>query len=320
MMQARIYRLVVLPALAAAVLCGCNATTPPTTETPDGQTGTPSSSVQKPQAFMQLIEFHDDIQGVRNWAYELEQRGLKSLINVRMDLVTANPDDIRWLADHGHEIMGGHSGGTLWDVPYEEQLQSMQDAKQLIEGVTGRPMRVFSSTYFAYDENTLKAADAAGIEFVLARGIGDVEALIYEPDEYNCKIISVSNVTFADMGRGSLCDYSLYARGATGADFAQILEDTLDKHPKRVMVVSHAYLGGMKKDWWEPYEALLDSDEVEWVASFDEWVKSEYGVNIGVPYSMVPDNREVKYETPTPAVPLEELEDVDDMYNPCVIP
>jgi hypothetical protein len=34
-----------------------------------------SASVQKPRGFMQLIEFHDDIQGVRNWACELEQRG-----------------------------------------------------------------------------------------------------------------------------------------------------------------------------------------------------------------------------------------------------
>jgi hypothetical protein len=76
----------------------------------------------------------------------------------------------------------------------------------------------------------------------------------------------------------------------------------------------------MKKDWWAAYENLLDSDEVDWVASFDEWVKSAYGVNIGVPYSMVPDNREVQYTTPTPAVPLEEEEDVDEIHNPCAAP
>ncbi|MBN1511600.1 MAG: polysaccharide deacetylase family protein [Phycisphaerae bacterium] len=320
MTQKKLYQAFVPAILAGALLWGCNATTPPTGEPTNGQTQTPSPVLQKPQAFMQLIEFHEDIQGLRNWAYELEQRGLKSLVNVQKTIVEEYPDDIRWLADHGHEIMGGYTGGPLWDVPYEDQLQSMQEMKALIEGVTGKPMRVFSSAYFAYDENTLKAADAAGVEFVLARGIGDVEALIYEPDEYNCKIISVSNVTFADMGRGSLCDYSLYARGATGADFARILDETLEKHPKRVMVVSHAYLGGMKKDWWEPYEELLDSDDLDWIASFDEWVKPEYGANIGVPYTMVPDNREVQYTTPTPAVPLDELEDVDDMYNPCAAP
>jgi hypothetical protein len=49
---------------------------------------------------VQLIEFHDDIQGVRNWAHELELRGMKSLINVQTAILEAYPEDIRWLADH----------------------------------------------------------------------------------------------------------------------------------------------------------------------------------------------------------------------------
>jgi hypothetical protein len=269
---------------------------------------------------MQIIEFHDDIQGLRNWAYELEQRGLRSIVNVRWPIVEAHPEDFRWLADHGHEIMGLYDGGPLWDVPYEEQLQGMQEAKEVIERVTGKRMRTFSSGYAAWDENTLKAADEVGVEYIFARGATDIEALIYKPDEYNCQIIQQSNVTFADMGRGSLCDYSLYARGATGADFERILEETLAKYPKRLLVSTHAYLGGMKEEWWVPYEQFLDNDAVEWVADFDEWVKPENGVNIAVPFSMVPDNRDVQYTTPGPAVPVEELEDVDQMYNPCAAP
>ena len=288
-------------------------------EPADGQSEAESVGTQKPQAFMQLIEF-EGIEGLRNWAYELDRRGLRALINVQAAFAEEYPEDIRWLAEQGHEILSSNPGGCLWDVPYEEQLEGLRAAKERVEAVTGSPVRVFSSRYFAYDENTLRAADELGVPYVLARGTSDVEALIYQPDEYDCKIISVSNVTFEDMGRGSLCDYSLYARGATGADFAQILDDTLAKCPKRVMVVSHSYLGGMKKDWWEPYEQLLDSDEVEWVADFDEWVKPETGVNINVPFSMVPDNREVQYTTPTPSVPMEELEDVDEMYNPCAAP
>jgi len=278
------------------------------------------SVVQKPRGFVQLIEFHDDIQGLRNWAHALDVRGMKSLVNVQKAILDEYPEDIHWLADHGHEVMGLFAGGPVWDVPYEEQLEGMREAKEAVESVTGKPMRVFSSGYFAYDENTLRAAEELGVEYILARGTSDVEALIYEPDEYSCKIISVSNVTFADMGRGSLCDYSLYARGATAAEFGYVLDETLEKYPKRLMVVSHAYLGGMKAAWWEPYEELLDSGAVEWVATFDEWVKPENGANIGVPLSMVPDNREVEYTTPTPAVPLDELEDVDDMYNPCAAP
>jgi len=283
----------------------------------DGQTDTKTFIVQKPRAFMQLIEFHDDIQGLRNWAYELEQRGLKSIVNVRWPIVEAYPDDFKWLADHGHEIMGLYNGGPLWDVPYEEQLRGMQEAKEVIERVTGKPMRTFSSAYAAWDENTLKAADALGVQYIFGRGASDVEAIIFKPDEYKCQIISQSNVTFEDMGRGSLCDYSLWARGARGADFERILQETLAKYPKRLLVSTHTYLGGMKEEWWEPYRRFLDNENVDWVATFDEWVKPQHGVNIGVPLSMVPENREVKYQTPAPAVPLEELEDVDMAHNPC---
>lgn len=278
-----------------------------------------SVDVQKPLGLVQLIEFHD-IQGLRNWAYELDLRGLKSLVFIQANMLEAHPEDVRWLADQGHEIAGGYAEEALWDVPYETQLQVMQEAKESVEGVTDKPMRVFGSRYFAYDGNTLKAADELGVEYVLARGTSDVEALIYEPDEYACKIISVSNVTFEDMGRGSLCDYSLFARGATAGEFEQVLSDALAKQPKRIMVASHAYLGGVKKDWWAAYESFLDGGGVRWAADFDEWVAPESGVNLEVPLSMIPENREVQYTTPTPSVPLEELEDLDQMYNPCASP
>lgn len=282
-------------------------------------TGSPSDEAQKPLGLMQLIEFHD-IEGLRNWSYALQQRGLKALIYVQENMLEVYPEDFQWLADQGHEIAGGYAEEPFWDVPYETQHQIMSATKALVEEVTGKPMRAFGSRYFAYDENTLKAADALGVEYVLARGTSDVEVLIYDPDEYNCKIISVSNVTFADMGRGSLCDYSLWARGSTADEFAQVLQESLAKQPKRIMVASHAYLGGMKQTWWAVYEGLLDSDEIRWAADFDAWVAPESGVNLQVPLSQIPVNREVQYDTPNPSEPLEELEDVDQMYNPCGAP
>lgn len=282
----------------------------------------PGSQTQKnpkPLGLVQLIEFHD-IQGLRNWAHELEERGLKSLVFLQQNILETYPAEIRWLADRGHEIAGGYATEPFWDMPYETQLQHMRATKELVESATGRPMRAFGSRYFAYDENTLKAADALGVAYILARGTSDVEALIYDPDEYACQIISVSNVTFADMGRGSLCDYSLWARGSTASEFAQVIADSLAKQPKRIMVASHAYLGGMKKDWWAVYEELLDSDEIEWAADFDAWIARASGVNIQVPLSLIPLNREVLYDTPAPTTPLEELEDVDQLYNPCGAP
>lgn len=276
----------------------------------------PAEDASKPVGLIQLIEFHD-IQGLRNWGYELQQRGLTSLVFLQKNMVETYPVEVKWLADQGHEIAGGYAEQAFWDVPYETQLDIMTQTKQLVEQVTGKPMRVFGSKYFAYDENTLKAADALGIAFVLARGTSDVEAIIYQPDEYNCRIISVSNVTFEDMGRGSLCDYSLWARGATHLDFAGVLDDTLAKRPRRLMIASHTYLGGMKRDWWEVYRVLLDAGRINWATSFDDWVSRSSGVNLELPLGLIPSNREVKYDTPAPAVPLDGLTDVDQMYNPC---
>ena len=302
-------------ALCACVLSGCDAIS--VLDLPFGQqVPTQTTESSKPVGLVQLIEFHD-IQGLRNWAHELDERGMHALINVQKNIMDEYPEDVRWLADQGHEVMGGYHDGSLWDVAYETQLEAMLEEKEAVEAITGKPMRVFGSRYFAYDENTLRAADEAGVEYVLARGTSDVEALIYEPEEYNCKIISVSNVGFEDMGRGSLCDYSLWARGSTADDFEQILQDMLDKHPKRVMIVSHAYLGGMKEEWWASYEDLLDSDNIAWSTGFDEWVESISGVNLAVPVEMIPENREVLYTTPNPSVELEDMDDVDQMYNPC---
>ena len=292
----------------AVTLGGCPGWPPATTD-----------GVQKPVALVQLIEFHG-IQGVRNWAQALQDRGLKALLFIQRNMLAEFPEDFKWLADQGHEVGGGYAEEAFWDVPYETQLEIMRETKEMVETVTGKPMRTFGSRYFAYDENTLKAADALGIEYIMGRGTSDVEVLIYKPDEYNCKIISVSNVTFEDMGRGSLCDYSLWARGSTATEFDQVLQESLAKHPKRLMVASHAYLGGMKKSWWQVYESLLDNDEIQWAADFDAWVAPQSGVNIQVPLSQIPVNREVKYDTPAPSEPLDELDDVDQMYNPCAAP
>jgi len=306
--------------LALVVLAGCNAWRAEDPASEENGTAVPSEAALKPVGLVRLMEFHEDISGLMNWAYELEARGLKCLVCFQKNMLDMHPTEIRWFADNGHEVGGTYAEEPFWDLPYETQLEIMQETKELVEGVTGKPMRVFGSRYFAYDENTVKAADELGVEYLLARGTADVEALIYQPEEYDCTIISVSNVAFGDMGRGSLCDYSLWARGSTAADFEQVLDDALAKQPKRILIVSHCYLGGAKAEWWEAYEQLLDSGDIEWAADFDEWIMPRNGVNLAVPMSMIPENREVKYTTPAPAVPEEELEDVDDLHNPCAAP
>jgi hypothetical protein len=64
--------------------------------------------------------------------------------------------------------------------------------------------------------------------------------------------------------------------------------------------------------WWRTYENALARNEVKW-RGFDAWVR-----NLKVrelPYAEIPVNREVKYEVPRPAVPLEKLEMLPDLFR-----
>ena len=264
-----------------------------------------TARAEKPiNGLIMLIEF-EKIDGIRHWERELDKRGLTSLIQAQHNVLQEYPDDFERLAGKGYPISGIYAEKAFWDVPYDEQLTHMREVKAAVENITHRPMRVFGSRYFAYDENTLRVADALGIDYVLARGTAGALATIYAPREYKAKIISVSNVPFAEMGTGSLCDYSLWARGSRGSDFAVVAEKVLASSPTDLILVSHAYIGGMYKEWWQVYEAALADKRVNW-RSFDAWVHS---VNVSaLPLAEVPVNREVKYDTPKPAVPLPKLE------------
>jgi hypothetical protein len=253
-----------------------------------------------------LIEF-EGIDGVRHWERELDRRGLAALVQAQDNILRQWAGDFRRLASKGYVISGIHAETAFWDVPYEEQYRLMKQVKETVERLSGRSMRVFGSRYFAYDANTLKAADALGIEYVLGRGTVGERAVIYAPREYRTKVISVSNVPFKEMGSGSLCDYSLWARGSTDEDFASVVDRVIARRPSDMILVSHAYLGGTKVKWWRTYEAALARPEVAW-RGFDEWVRATRLVALA--YADIPVNREVKYAAPQPAVPLDQLEDL----------
>lgn len=258
-----------------------------------------------------LIEF-EKIEGVRHWESELDQRGLTALIQAQYNVLKEYPKDFERLATKGYPIASLYAEKPFWDVPYDEQYACMREAKEAVEQLTHKPMRLFGSRYFAYDENTLQAADALGIEYVLGRGTAGALATIYAPREYKAKIIAVSNVPFAEMGTGSLCDYSLWARGSTDQDFAALVDKVIASRPSDLILVSHAYLGGMSVQWWRTYENALARKEVKW-RGFDEWVRT---VKVSeLPYAEIPVNREVKYDVPRPAVPLEKLELLPNLFR-----
>lgn len=265
----------------------------------------PSVRAQLPtNGLIMLIEF-EKIDGIRHWERELDQRGLTALIQAQNNVLKEYPEDFERLAAKGYAISGIDAEKPFWNLAYDEQLARMREVKETVERITHKPMRVFGSRYFAYDENTLRAADALGIDYVLGRGTADALATIYAPSEYKAKIISVSNVPFAEMGSGSLCDYSLWARGSTGNDFEGVVAKVLASGLSDLILVSHAYIGGLYTEWWRVYEAALSNKSITW-RSFDQWVGS---VKVNArPLAEIPVNREVKYDVPKPAVPLQKLE------------
>jgi hypothetical protein len=272
----------------------------------------------KINSMMMLIEF-EKIDGILQWEKELDSRGLTALIKVQDNVLKENPEVFKRLADKGYEIAGGYSIAPFWDMSYEEQYNYLKESKELVEKITGKKMRVGSSRYFAYDETTLKVADALGIEYILGRGTKDVEAVVYQPKEYKVKVISVTNVDVGEpMGRGSLCDYSLWARGADAQEFGKIVTESLAKKPTNMILVSHAYLGGTRLEWWQEYEKALSSNKIEW-NGFNKWLENQKIITL--PNSEIPMNKEVKYVKPNSAKPMEDYEPIPGIEdNETIIP
>ena len=257
-----------------------------------------------------LIENEADITGLLKWEKELDKIGITALVKAEKKVFEQYPNFFRRLASKGYEIAAGYSGAPCWDMPYSKQYEIMKEYQEFTEGIIGKKIRVFSCKYFSYDENTIRAAEELGIEYLLARGTQDVRAVVYHPEEYNVGLISVSNVEFEDMGRGSLCDISLWARGSTGEEFAKVFGESIAKNPDSMILVSHAHLGGTRAGWWQVYEKALQTESVVW-RSFDDWLS--YALHLEMPNEDIPQNREVRYLIPKPSAPLEELELIPEL-------
>lgn len=258
-----------------------------------------------------LSENTGDIAGYYKWEEVLDQKSFKAIIKPERAVLEKYPDYFKNLAAKGYEVATGYGEAPFWDMPYEKQYSIMKEYKEYAEAVLGKPIKLFSSKYFAYDENTLKAADALNIPYILGRGTG-VEVVVYSPKEYKTQIILVSNLVFEDMGSGSLCDASLYQRGSTAEDFEKVLDESFAQKPKDLVLVSHVYIGGTRIGWWDAYEKAINTKKVNW-NSFDEWIDKVHKTVL--PYAEIPYNTEVKYLVPKPSTPLEEIELIPELKN-----
>ena len=252
---------------------------------------------------MLLVLDRQNVRGLKHWADELTRRNMPACIVIEKVMAEQYGSLIQEIAEREFEVGGIYNGRPFWNEPYNFQYEEIRIIKDKIESRTGKPMRIFGAKYFAYDENTLKAAEALGLKFIFARGAAGTKAVLYKPEEYGVQILSVSNIpaTMTEMGTGSLCDESLWSRGESPEGFKGILFGLKEE---RIILVAQTHLSGVKLHWWNAYQDFLDADIVNW-NSLDEFTSSP----VVLPNARIPINTEVKYMEPNPKIPLEQEPD-----------
>jgi hypothetical protein len=273
---------------------------------------------EKPIGIMLLIEYKDTV-GLTNLVNQMDKRNITGLLMVTPEFVQANCENIKKVIETGNvEIVASNVGAPFWDMPYEEQKARIIEMKQGIENCTGVPIRIVSSTYMASDMNTIKAAEELGIPYVTARGTTGTKATVYQPEGYNVKILSVSNIQYVPFEYGSLCDYSFYERAGTPADMiAELNRATEPLTPKeqawfgpyhRITPTSHANIGGYLKPWNDMWLEFWSTDKIEWV-DLDTFMEN---ADWTIPLWQIPINKNAPYteEKIRPLVPYEKEEKV----------
>lgn len=163
--------------LTAACIAGAAASVQARTEAPGaGAGGAPINGL----IYLIKIDPEAETDGLLKWETELRARGLAAMIKASNPVLENYPAVFRRLAAEGHEIIGGYPG-ICWDMPYEDQYEAMESVKTYMESLTGKPIKVFACAYSSYHEDTLRAAEALGVPYVLARGTEDVRTLVCQP-------------------------------------------------------------------------------------------------------------------------------------------
>ena len=257
----------------------------------------PANKLTQIEGMFLIIE-RSNTKGLKHWADELERRGIPAVILIEGSTIDKIFDVIKNLSEKGFEIGGAYNERPFWNESYGFQYKEMSRIKEKVQSCINKPMRIFNSKYFAYDEVTLSVADKLGIEYILARGTAGAKAVVYKAKEYNAKILSVSNVPSEEMGTGSLCDESLWCRGVTPEGFREIL---FSLEEDRIILVAQTHLSGVKLHWWNVYQDFLNTNTVTW-KSLDEFSANP----MVMPNGQIPVNTEVKYVTPQPKISLEQ--------------
>jgi len=276
-----------------------------------------------PEGIMILIEYQDTV-GLANFVNEMEKRNIYGLLMVTPEFVQNNCEDIKEIIKHNVEIVASNVSAPFWDIPYDVQKTRITEMIEGIESCTGVPIRIISSRYMASDLTTIEVAEDLGIPYITARGTTDTKATVYQPKDYNVKVLSVSNIPLVTFKYGSLCDYSFFERSGTPDDMLAELNRALEPlTPKekirygenhKITPVSHTRIGGYLEPWMNMWINFWDNSDVKWV-SLDEFMKEP---DWNIPLWQIPLNKNSPY-TARKMSELVSYEDEEKIENPCAV-
>ncbi len=277
---------------------------------------------KKTEGIMILIESKSDPIGLENMVTQMKEREISGLLMVSPEFVNNNCEDIKTTLNYGNiELVAANVSAPFWDMPYEDQKERIIKMLDGIESCTGIRPRIISSRYFASDMNTIKVAEELGITYVTARGTTGDKASVYQPEGYNVKVLSVSNIPLAPFKYGSLCDYSFYERAGSPNDMKEELMRAIEPlttkekewfgiYP-RVTPVSHTFIGGDLKRWNDMWLDFWNTSKIKWI-NLDEFMVNP---DWTIPLWQIPTNKNNPYtqEKIRPLIPYEEDEKIDNM-------
>jgi peptidoglycan/xylan/chitin deacetylase (PgdA/CDA1 family) len=265
----------------------------------------------KPKGMMLLIEFNNT-DGLANMVNDMRERNIKGLLMVNADFIKKNAEELKEILKTGVvELCPSYDPEPFWGMPYEKQYTIIKEMLENSKEYLGVTPRAISSRYMASDETTLKVADELGIEYITARGTTELATTIYKPEEYNVKIISVSNIDVPEFKYGSFCDYSFYERAGEPEDMEEQFQRAIQN--KKIMATSHTYIGGFKERWNDMWHRLWDNYDVEWVD-----LDTLGSVDKTMPTWQIPVNKNAPY-TPEKIRPKLEFQDETNVMNPCKV-